>query len=172
MWLKYFNAVNALALPPDLQVILHSRLLTKIMQGNNSLNNSRCPKIQDIGAKMLLYEFFSHIYNHKISDISHKQREQYHTNDACPNTTSANVILHNSSVNKKLILGYIVNTILSVFGKFFQQKYYLLSHSRIAVCLWAPQQCLVLNKSCKSMIKRPIYKESRLLNSWMNLNEF
>ncbi len=58
MGLKYFNAVNALALPPDLQVILHSRLLTKIMQGNNSLNNSRCPKIQDIGAKMLLYEFF------------------------------------------------------------------------------------------------------------------
>ncbi len=34
----------------------------------------------------------------------------------CPNNTSANVILYNSSVNKKLTLCYILNTILCFFS--------------------------------------------------------
>ncbi len=38
-----------------------------------------------------------------------------------PNSTSANVILHNSSVKKKLIFCDILNTILSVFAQFCQQ---------------------------------------------------
>ncbi len=38
-----------------------------------------------------------------------------------PNSTSANVILYNTSVNKKLIFFYILNTILSVFAQFCQQ---------------------------------------------------
>ncbi len=37
------------------------------------------------------------------------------------NSTSANVILYNTSVNKKLIFCYILNTILSVFAQFCQQ---------------------------------------------------
>ncbi len=38
-----------------------------------------------------------------------------------PNSTSTNVILYNTSVNKKLIFCYILNTILSVFAQFCQQ---------------------------------------------------
>ncbi len=37
------------------------------------------------------------------------------------NSMSTNVILYNSSVNKKLIFCYILNTILSVFAQFCQQ---------------------------------------------------
>ncbi len=61
----------------------------------------------------------------------------------CPNSTRANVIFYNSSVNKKLILCHILNTILCVFAQFCQRKYNLYSHRRTVVRLWATQQCLV-----------------------------
>ncbi len=68
--------------------------------------------------------FLSHIYT--ISDITRvAKREQYHMSGAfvliC---TSENVILYNSSINKKLILCYILNTILCVFAQFCREHNY------------------------------------------------
>ncbi len=75
-----------------------------------------CPKIQDIGAKNSPeWVFVSYLYH----TISHEQGEQYYTSaDFVPTITNWNVISNNSSVNKKLILCYILNTILCVFAQF------------------------------------------------------
>ncbi len=72
---------------------------------------------------MLLYEFLSYLY-HMISNITQAERAITRVLFV-PNSTSANLILYNSSVNKKLIFCYILNTILSVFAQFCQQNYYL-----------------------------------------------
>ncbi len=87
-----------------------------MMQGSNSIN---AVIYKDNGAKILLYEFLSHIYITYLA-ISNEQREQYHTS-----AVFVLKILYNSSVNKKFILFYTLNTILSVFAQFCQQKYFL-----------------------------------------------
>ncbi len=61
-----------------------------------------CPKIQDIGAKMSLYEFVSFI----SYDITRAGRaEQYYmTADFVPNITSLNMILYKFSKQVDMVI--------------------------------------------------------------------
>ncbi len=57
------------------------------------------------------------------------------------NSTSVNVILYNTSVNKKLIFCYILNKILSVFAQFYQQfcDYFVFYYIGFVLLLCIPQ---------------------------------
>ncbi len=134
--LKYFNKVNALAPPPDLYIFLHFIKLTvnKYDAGQDSIIAVKpwyCAKNAPV------WVFVSYLYH-----ISH---EQYYTSaDLVPNITSLNVILYNSSVNKKLILCYVLNTILCVFAQFCRE-HITFQGIRIVACIQATQLSFWMN---------------------------
>ncbi len=86
-----------------------------MMYGSNSINASYGLKFKILGQKSLCMSFC-------LIFISYD------------NITSLNVILYNSSVNKKLILCYILNTILCVFAHFFKE-YISLKATAESLCL-------------------------------------
>ncbi len=94
---------------------------------------------------------------------------------------SANVILNNSTVNKKLILCYILNTILSFCFLFFYSFCSVLPTKILSKataqqkgCASLSRWCLVsewicvLYESCESMIQSPIHKEREPFTLFMN----
>ncbi len=86
--------------------------------------------------------------------IPHQQWDQ-HTSAVCPECKCD----FNSTVNKKLIFCSILNTILSVFAQFCQQKYYLepQQSTKVACCM------LFWTNRVNQLFKAPFIKrESRL----------
>ncbi len=133
-----------------------------------------CPKIQDIGAKNApVWVFVSCIYIIRY----HTNRESSITRVLfVPNITSANVILYNSSVNKKLILCYILKTILCVFAKFCREHITFKATAELGYCASSSNTAVFsfwMNPRFERIVwindsKRSIHKESCLLNSWIN----
>ncbi len=128
------NAVNALTPPLDLYIILHFIQLTvdKYDAVQQLHKCSYALKIQDIGAKNApVWVFVSCIYIIRY----HTSRESSITRVLfVPNITSANVILYNSSVNKKLILCYILKTILCVFAQFCREHITFKATAELGYC--------------------------------------
>ncbi len=102
-----------MAPPPDLCVILQL-IVEKYDIGQQHHKCSYALKFKILGQKCPCMSFCLIFISHDIMSAVFVS-----------NITSANVILSNSSVYKKFILFYILNTILSVFAQFYQQKYYL-----------------------------------------------
>ncbi len=71
-----------------------------------------CPKIKDIGAKMPCMCFCLISYDKRYCSYHTSRESRITSADFVSNIKSLNVILYNSSVNKKLVLCYILNTIL------------------------------------------------------------
>ncbi len=110
------------------------------------------------------------LYLYTISNIRQAAWEMSHSDMSAvfvPIMTSANVIICNSSVNKKLILWYILNTTLS-FLLSFANKNFTYKATAELLCVSEQHNFVFWTNRLNQWVKDSLIKESCLLYSWMN----